>query len=220
MKINTCIFDLDGTLLNTITTITYYVNKTMRHYGLRELTLSECKSFVGNGAVKLMRRAIDAVGGCEADFDEILSTYISYYDEDPYYLTAPYPGIEELLDALKRDGIRLAVLSNKQDSSTKSVVEHFFPEVFDCVMGGLDGVPLKPDPTVAKMILTSLGSTPEQTAWIGDTSVDVMTGKNLGAMLTVGVSWGFRDRAELEGAGADVIADAAEEILPEVRAVV
>ena len=220
MKIDTCIFDLDGTLLDTITTITYYVNETLVSYGKRKLTLEECKSFVGNGAVKLMRRAFDAVGDEGVCFEEALDAYIANYDTDPYYLTAPYPGIPALLSRLKSRGIKLAVLSNKQDSSTKSVVEHFFPGVFDCVMGGIDGVPLKPDPSVARMILDKLGSTAERTAWIGDTPVDVKTGQNLGAALTLGVSWGFRDREELIGAGADVIVDTAEQILSEVGAVV
>ena len=116
--------------------------------------------------------------------------------------------------------MKLAVLSNKPDTSVKSIVEHFFPGIFDEAAGGIDGVPLKPDPTAAIGILERLGISESETAWVGDTSTDIETGKNLKAAISIGVLWGFRKREELVAAGADLIVDHPSEIVRGVEAVV
>jgi len=212
--IKCCIFDLDGTILDTIGSITYFVNKTLNEYGIESVSVDECKYFAGNGARNLIKRALTSKGVTdEALTEKILADYVVAYDKDPLYLTTVFEGIDGLLSELRARGVKLAVLSNKPDSTVKSIVKDFFGDAFDVALGGRDGVPLKPDPTAAQDILNMLGFTPEQTAWVGDTSTDIETAKNLKAALSVGVLWGFRKRDELEGAGADIIASSADEVL-------
>ena len=145
--IKCCIFDLDGTILNTITTITRFVNKTLQKFGYPNITEDQCKYFVGNGARLLITRTLAHFGVTdEKTVDTVLDAYDRDYKSDPYYLTAKYDGIDELLSGLHRAGIRLAVVSNKQDRIAKDAVAHFFPDTFDLVVGSKDGVPLKPAP--------------------------------------------------------------------------
>ena len=204
--IKACIFDLDGTILDTIGTITYYVNFALQKHGIDSVSEDECKYFAGTGAKNLIRYALASKGIKDGDtFEKVFSDYICAYDNNSLYLTKPFGGIIEVLQKLKDDGIKLAVLSNKQDLSAKSVVEHFFGNIFDVVRGGIDGVPLKPDPTMAIEICSQLGVSCEEVCWVGDTSVDIETAKNLNAGLSIGVLWGFRKRDELEKAGANVI---------------
>lgn len=212
--IKCCIFDLDGTILDTIGSITYFVNKTLNEYGIESVNVDECKYFAGNGVRALIKRALTSKGVTdEALTEKILADYVEAYDKDPLYLTTVFEGIDGLLSELRARGVKLAVLSNKPDSTVKSIVKDFFGDAFDVALGGRDGVPLKPDPTAALDILNMLGFTPEETAWVGDTSTDIETAKNLKAALSVGVLWGFRKRDELEGAGADIIASSADEVL-------
>ena len=210
--IKCCIFDLDGTILNTITTITYFVNKTLQKFGYPNITEDQCKYFVGNGARLLITRTLAHFGVTdEKTAGAVLDAYDRDYKSDPYYLTAKYDGIDELLSGLRRAGIRLAVVSNKQDRIAKDAVSHFFPDTFDMVVGGKDGVPLKPAPDAPLSVLTTLGFSPEECAFIGDTAVDVQTGKNMNAARVIGVSWGFRKREELSD--ADYVADDPAQIL-------
>lgn len=210
--IKCCIFDLDGTILNTITTITHFVNNTLQKFGYPNITEDQCKHFVGNGARLLITRALAHFGVTdEKTVDTVLDAYDRDYKADPYYLTAKYDGIDALLSGLHRAGIRLAVVSNKQDRIAKDAVAHFFPDTFDLVVGGKDGVPLKPAPDAPVSVLTTLGFTPDECAFIGDTAVDVQTGKNMNAAMAIGVSWGFREREELSD--ADCIADDPAQIL-------
>ncbi len=211
--IKCCIFDLDGTLLNTLDTIHYYLVKAMNEYGYPEISREACRKFVGNGARLLIERTMHSVG--EYNEDRIEKVYILYnrlYNREPLYLTKPYGGIVETLSALREVGIKVAVLSNKPHSATEPIVRNIFGDMVDLVKGAEDGVPLKPDPTSALNILSLLGIERGECAFIGDTSVDVCTGKALLASLTVGVSWGFRDREDL--LEADVIIDAPEELFP------
>ena len=218
--IKCCIFDLDGTILDTITTITHYVNVILKKHGIEPITVDECKYFAGNGAYKLIERSLNSRGIYDEDrIKSLLAEYVPAYDEAPLYLTEVFDGISDMLSALKAKGIKLAVLSNKPDTAVKSIVEHFFPGVFDEAAGGMDGVPLKPDPTAAVGILKRLGISESETAWIGDTSTDIETGKNLKAAMSIGVLWGFRKLDELVGAGADIVVNKTDEILKAVLAV-
>ncbi len=210
--IKCCIFDLDGTILNTITTITHFVNKTLQKFGYPNITEDQCKYFVGNGARLLITRTLAHFGVTdEKTVDTVLDAYDRDYKSDPYYLSAKYDGIDELLSELHRAGIRLAVVSNKQDRIAKDAVAHFFPDTFDMVVGGKDGVPLKPAPDAPLFVLSALGFAPEECAFVGDTAVDVQTGKNMNAARVIGVSWGFRKREELSD--ADYVADDPAQIL-------
>ena len=215
--IKCCIFDLDGTILNTITSITHFVNETLRKYKIDTVTEEECKYFAGNGARNLIIRALKSKGIDDAELlEKVLADYNAAYDANPLYLTDAFDGIRELLSALSERGVRLAVLSNKPNSTVKSIVNSFFPGVFDDVRGGVEGVPLKPSPVIPRDILSGFGISPENTAWVGDTATDVQTGVNLGAALNIGVLWGFRPQKELEDAGAHVIVSTPLEILSEV----
>lgn len=210
--IKCCIFDLDGTILNTITTITHFVNKTLQKFGYETITEEQCKYFVGNGARLLITRALTHLGITdEQTVDTVLDAYDREYKSNPYHLTCKYDGIDELISRLRRAGISLAVVSNKQDRIAKDAVAHFFPDTFDLVVGGRDGVPLKPAPDAPLSVLSALGFSPEECAFIGDTAVDVETGKNMCAAEVIGVSWGFRKREEL--LAADHIADDPAQIL-------
>ena len=211
--IKLCIFDLDGTILNTLSTITHFVNTTFDKHGIRRITEDECKYFVGDGARLLIERALDSRGiSGEGRVVQLLSEYNEIYHKNTLYLTKVYEGIPELIHKLKERGIYLAVLSNKPDEAAKSVVSHFFGSAFDIVLGAREGVPLKPDPAAALEIMESLGVTGEECAWIGDTNTDMQTAKAISAALSVGVLWGFREGDELARYGADLLAKTADEI--------
>ncbi len=211
--IKCCIFDLDGTLLNTLDTIHYYIVKAMGEYGYPSISREACRNFVGNGARLLIERAMHSVGELDGGkIDEVFILYNKLYDSEPLYLTNPYEGILDMLKRIKSEGIKVAVLSNKPHTATEPLVKEIFGELVDLVKGKEDGVPLKPDPTSARRIISTLGVERGECAFIGDTSVDISTGKALGASLVVGVPWGFRDRIDLSG--ADAIIDAPSMLLP------
>ena len=216
--IKCCIFDLDGTLLNTLTTITYYVNLTTAKRGIAPITEEECKRFIGNGALNLIRRTLESKGITDEDLSrELWQEYMKEYNVDSMYLTVPYGGIPELLSALKEKGVLLGVLSNKQDSSTRDVVEKIFPGVFDAVRGDCsDSIPLKPAPDGLFLMMDKLIVKPEEVLYIGDTGVDMKTGKAAAVKKTVGVLWGFRSREELIESGADILVENPLDILSEV----
>lgn len=196
--IKCAMFDLDGTLINTLPTITHYVNVTLTKNGLEEITLDDCRRFVGNGARKLILRALDFVGAdVPKVFDKVFRDYNSAYDAAPNYLAVPYEGICDLVKELSESGIKLAVISNKPDLPTRLTVEEFFGDSFAYVRGGILGEPLKPDPTVPLKMLSELGISPEECAYIGDSEVDAVTGINMGAGLRVSCLWGFRTKEEI-----------------------
>ena len=209
-----CIFDLDGTLTDTLESLVFSVNKTMEEIGLPGITEDQCRRFVGNGAKVLIEKTLQACGDEKLDyFEQAMNAYLRIFDANCTYHVKPYNGVTKLLKDLKERGIRLAVLSNKPDRQAVHVVETIFgEEVFDQVHGQRDGVPRKPDPAAVLQIASGLGAVPEETVYIGDSEVDLETGKAAG-MKTVLVSWGFRGRDALRRAGAECIVDSAEEIL-------
>jgi len=214
--IKACIFDLDGTLLNSLPTITYYVNKTFSENGIPPLSEQECVRFVGRGAMALIRGALAYRGVTEGDtVARLFGEYTAAYDKDTLYLTRAYDGIGEMLDALSAGGIKLGVLSNKPHFATRDVVSSFFKGKFDIVHGGRDGVPLKPAPDALLAMIDELSLSPDEIMYIGDMAVDIKTGLAAGVASVVGVSWGFRDRTELCEAGAGVIADTPAQIVRE-----
>lgn len=211
--IKCCIFDLDGTLLSTLETITFHLNNTLRQEGLSEITLDECRAFIGDGARKLVGRAIAKSGVTDtATLERVLRVYNEAYNDSPLPETEPYPGITELIDRLYSSGINLAVVTNKPERTARLLIDHFFEGRFSAVVGGREGVPLKPDPTSSLGVIGSLGLASGETAFIGDTAVDITTGRNMCAALSVGVCWGFRSEDELLGAGADALAHTADEL--------
>ena len=208
---------MDGTVLDTITTITYYVNVTLKKFGIREISDDECKIFVGNGARVLIERTLKSREIEDAKLlEEVLESYNAAYDKNPVYLTVPYEGIRELLSELKSRGIKVGIVSNKPDFLTRPLAERFFGSLVDFAVGGKEGVALKPAPDAVLSMLDLFGAVPSECVYVGDTGVDMLTGKNLGARLTVGVLWGFRAENELRDFGADFIASIPKEILDEV----
>lgn len=208
MNVKLCIFDLDGTLTDTIRAIAHFGNLALAAHGMAPIDTEDYKIYVGDGRDKLIHRML-AVRGADTEemFESVRDVYDENYEKDFFYDTKPYNGIKELLERVKQRGIKIAVCSNKPDNVARFVVSTFFGEdYFDLVMGVVDGMPTKPDPGAALNIAKKLGAEPDECIFIGDTNVDIFTAKNAG-MTAVGVLWGFRSREELVQAGADYIAE-------------
>ena len=207
------LFDLDGTLLSTLDTITYHLNAALCAHGLGEITVENTREYIGNGARKLVTRAVMQSGvDDECVVNTVLSDYNNRYDNDPLPSTHPYDGISALVDRLYTEGVVLGVVTNKPEPTAKKLISHFFGDKISLVSGGRAGIALKPDPEESLKVLSSMGGAPSECAFVGDTSVDICTGKNMKAALSVGVTWGFRTSDELIGAGADVTVDDAESL--------
>ena len=191
------IFDLDGTLLNTIADLATATNVALEHYGLPTHKEDEYKFFVGNGINKLFERALPEDKRNEEYVMKIRSIFVPYYDAHNSDLSRPYQGINELLLDLQNAGIKIAVASNKYQAAAVKLVKEFFPDInFAEILGQRDGVPSKPDPTIVNEITEHTGISKKDTVYVGDSCVDMQTGKNAD-VTTVGVSWGFRPKAEL-----------------------
>ncbi len=208
------IFDLDGTVADTLRGITHFVNAATAHFGLGALTEDKVRYYVGDGADKLIERTLNDVGGLQR-YREILDYYNMIYKADPFYQLDAFPGIIEMLDALAAAGLRLAVLSNKPQYAVAPICQKLFGDRFDVVQGHVDGLPLKPDTAGVQMICKKLDVSPQQILYVGDTKVDMLTGKGVGAF-TIGVTWGFRPRRELAENGADLIVDHPDQITAHV----
>ena len=212
-KIKCAVFDLDGTLLNTAKTIQHYLNLTLSKYNLPTVSEADTKRMVGNGARVLITRAMGERANDTELYDKVYRDYNEAYDADPYYLTEPYDGVPEMLNALRERGIILAVLSNKPNTAVCLAVDHFFENSFSVVRGAMDGVPLKPDPTSLFAMMSELNLSPCETAYIGDSEPDVLIAKAASVGLPIAVSWGFRSEEQLREAGAERIFGDAESLL-------
>lgn len=206
------IFDLDGTLLNTIADLAASTNYALKHYNYPTHDEEAYKFFVGNGINKLFERALPDTERTQDNIMKIRSVFVPYYDKHNADLSKPYDGINDLLKTLTENNIGIAVASNKYHSATKKLINQFFGDFkFISVLGQRDGIPAKPDPTIIHDIEKETGVSKEHIIYIGDSCVDMETGKNAG-VITVGVSWGFRPRTELEKYNPDFIADNCSEL--------
>lgn len=205
------IFDLDGTLLNTLGDLRAATNHALEVRGLPPHSMEEIRQFIGNGIRLLICRAMPK-GTPEAEIDAALDDFKAYYAAHIHDRTVPYDGIPQLLTALRKRGIKVAVLSNKIDSASQQLIEYFFPGKTDVVFGEHVGVPRKPDPTSCRMVMQQLGVQPEQVLYVGDSGTDMQTAKNAG-LYAVGVTWGFRSKEVLLEYGADILVHRPEQIL-------
>lgn len=207
------IFDLDGTLIDTLETLAFFVNAETERYGIQAIPAEAFKVFAGNGARVLVERALRYAGNTDEHLvDVILPAFIAAYNADFLHLTRVYAGVSDLLYELHHRGVRLAVLSNKQHETTQKIVGHFFPDLFSIVLGQREGVPIKPDPSAVHEILRHVRVPSEQTVYVGDTGTDMKTGRAAG-LYSAGVLWGFRDKEELVHAGASTVISQPQELL-------
>ncbi len=211
MKYETLIFDLDGTLLNTLDDLWSSVNYALGECGYPLRTIDEVRRFVGNGIRLLMERAVP-YGVTGEDFDKVFGLFKSHYAENSRNKTAPYNGVTELLAEAKKRGYKLAIVSNKIDFAVKDLREEFFKDSVEVAIGESEGMRTKPDPDMVYKAISELGADNDRCIYIGDTDVDMQTAVNSG-MECISVSWGFRTRDELVGYGARMIADSPMDIL-------
>lgn len=211
MKYKAVIFDMDGTILNTLEDLKNATNYSLRQFGMPERSLEEVRMFVGNGIRKLVERAVPA-GTSEEKIAQVFDVFLEYYEIHSADNTSPYPGILELVEKLKKSGIKTAVSTNKADIPAQELGREYFNGIFDLIVGQQDGLKVKPAPDSVNKILSILDIQKKDAIYIGDSDVDVQTAKNSGLDF-IGVSWGFRGREFLEKNGAKNIVDNANEIL-------
>ena len=206
------IFDLDGTLLNTIADLAAAVNHAMEQCGHAPHTVDEVHSFVGNGIGKLLERSLPADRRSPEQLARLREEFLAYYNVHNADLSVPYPGVAEMLRRLQRRGLLLAVASNTYQLATEKLVAHYFPDIhFARVCGQRDGVPTKPHPMVVGEILDAVHVDNADALYVGDSDVDMQTAINA-RVDAVAVSWGFRPRAELESYHPLAVIDSAEEL--------
>lgn len=205
--IQACIFDLDGTLADTLQSMAFVTNRILQDFGLPVLPVDNFRYYSGEGAHMLMRRCLKDAGDIDLiHLEEGEQRYRDIFAEDPMYQVVPYEGIKEVLQTLKKCGVKTAVCSNKPHPAAVKVIEIMFPGLIDIVMGQSSEIARKPAPDGVLKIAETFGIKPQECMYVGDTQTDMLTGKAAGAF-TVGALWGFRDREELESSGADRVAE-------------
>lgn len=210
MKFDAIIFDLDGTLTDTLADLRNSVNYALREFGFPERSAEEIRSFVGNGVRKLICRSVPENTGDEI-CEKCLDTFKAYYKEHSCVETKPYDGIIDLLSELKKRKIKTAVVTNKMHEAAGEIVEFFFGGLIDVTIGQVDSVPQKPEPDSIFLALEKLGASKENAIYVGDSEVDCITAHNAG-IPCIGVTWGFRDREVLLNHGAEYVIGKTEEI--------
>ena len=210
MRYTTVLFDLDGTLLDTLDDITDAVNYTLFHFGKPIVERDAVRRLLGHGAEFLLAGASGECRGTEA-LEKIKDFYLPYYELHSDIKTAPYPGIIKLVSDLKDAGVNCAVVSNKPDGAVKALAKIKFDGVFKLAVGESETIKAKPDPSGVISAMHALGGDLSNTIYVGDSEVDVLTAKNAGIPV-IGVSWGFRDEDVLRREGADYVVSDAQEI--------
>lgn len=205
MKYKLLIFDMDGTILNTLEDLTDTTNYALTQHNLPTHTLEEVRMMVGNGLAVLIEKAVPKDSDEELK-DKVLQTYLTYYKDHCADKTRPYDGICDTIKKARDMGYKTAVVSNKTDAAVQSLCEDYFKGLFDYAVGDREGLRRKPYPDSVEIVLDKLGVAKHEAVYIGDSDVDVMTAKNSGLDL-IGVSWGFRGREFLEECGAQTIID-------------
>ena len=216
MKYTTIVFDCDGTLLDTLTDLRNAVNYVLCAHDLPERSVPEVKAALGNGVAHLMRQSLpDSIS--EAEFNTYLDEFKAYYGEHLQDYTAPYPGMLDVLDTLRAKGYKLAIVSNKIQEGITPLNKEYFGDRLPVAIGERPGLQRKPAPDMVLQALKELGSTQDESIYIGDSEVDVATAKNSG-LLCIGVTWGFRDEQLHKDLGVKYIARKAEDIVTIIEA--
>ena len=205
------IFDLDGTLLDTLNDLAASTNHALRQHGMPEHTTDEVRRMVGNGVAKLIERAVPQ-GLDNPDYEQVLADFKAHYSVHSMDTTRPYPGIEELLHTLKQQGKRLAVVSNKFCTATEALCRHVFGDTIEVAIGESERIRKKPAPDAVIEAMRRLDAHKDNTVYVGDSEVDVATAHNSG-LPCISVTWGFRDRALLTDHGATTFADSPMDIV-------
>ncbi|MBQ7119609.1 MAG: HAD family hydrolase [Oscillospiraceae bacterium] len=205
MAIKAVLFDLDGTLLNTLSDLTDSVNFMLENFGFPTHSEQKIRSIVGHGVKNLISRALPP-DASEELFEKALSTYKAHYETNQINKTAPYAGIPAMLRELKSRGIKLAIVSNKHNEATQFLSRHYFGDLIDFTIGNCDFLEKKPAPDMANYVLDKLDISKNEAVFAGDAETDILTAKNAG-LPCITVTWGFRDRDELIGSGAEIFVD-------------
>ena len=211
MKYRYILFDMDGTVLETLEDLCGATNATLEHFGFPPITLEQCRSYVGNGARRQMEQSLPA-GTADETVDRVLEYYIPYYASHSLVKTAPYPGITEMLETICRAGARCAVVSNKPDATCKRLSDEFFGNCMETAIGQSDSIARKPAPDTVLEAIRLMGADKSECVYVGDSEVDLLTARNAG-IPCISVLWGFRTREQLETAGADTFAGTPEELV-------
>lgn len=212
-RFQSVLFDCDGTLLNTIDDLAAAGNHVCQLHGWEPYSINEYKRKVGNGQRVLAQRIVPAhLANDQALVNEVYEEFCAYYADHKEDHTAPYPGVIEALSRLAEHGIKMGVLTNKDEEAANALIAAHFNGLLTVVQGRVDGVPAKPDPTMTRALMKRLEADPLTTLMVGDTSVDIASGVNAG-IDACGVLWGFRDREELEQAGARWVVGTASELV-------
>lgn len=211
--IKAVLFDLDGTLVDSLEDLAYCMNHALKQHGYRENKLADYRRYVGDGVRKLVERALPEEGRMPEEIKRVQESYRALYDRNYLKYTKPYPGIAALLQELRQRGVALAVVTNKPDAVSRLILAEFFgTETFSAVLGSGLGFPHKPDPSGALHVAEKLGMLPESCLFAGDSDVDMVTG-NCAGMTAVGVGWGFRGETELIESGAAYVIHQPDELL-------
>lgn len=215
--IDTILFDLDGTLIDTLDDIADAANFALASFGYPTHETARYRDFVGRGVDRLIMSIAPEWAMAPEQFRSLKGCYLERYASHMADKSRPYDGAIDALRELRAMGLALCVISNKPDDDAKAAVSRFFGyDMFDLTAGGSEGTPLKPDPTLALRLVASVESSPERAVLVGDTHIDIETAKNAG-MASIGAAWGFRGRAELEAAGATAVIDEWQELADAVR---
>lgn len=214
--IKAILFDLDGTLINSLDDLADGVNHTLAQYGFPTHETEKYKIFVGDGMRKLIERALPEEYINTETHDKVLADFMAYYKAHSLVKTAPYKDVYSLLDALEESGIKSAVITNKAHAAAVTITEHFFADRITKIYGQRDGIPTKPNPEIINLALAEMGLSAEECLFVGDSGMDMKAGVNSG-ITPVGVTWGFRKSDELLSNGAKHLIDSPLELLELVK---
>ena len=210
MSYKAVLFDMDGTVMNTIDDLHDSVNASLRYFGLTEITLGDTMRFIGNGARRLIEQAVPSDSSEELT-EQVLMYYVNYYQGHCLIKTSPYAGITELMERLKKAGLRNVIVSNKPDAATNEIAERFFCGLTEFAVGEKEGLRRKPWPDMVDAAVERLGLSKRDCVLVGDSEVDIATAKNAD-IDCISVLWGFRDKEQLTEAGASMFAETPEEL--------